>query len=380
MAQHPMLPKPICLFAVLVGIFFACQKEHAPSGPVGDIVVRNAHVYTVDAQRPWAQAVAIKDDRIVWVGDEKDAEAHAGPTTKLIDAAGRMLLPGFIDSHFHVLLGGNPDVLRIENGNTLAEIQRQVREFAMKRPELKWIEVEGWNYSAFPHGTLPSAVDLAGLTGGRPAFLVAYDYHTIWMNREALREFGITRATDKVIFAEKIEKDPKTTEPTGIVTGFGSTGLSEDSEAELRTHLPSHSPEAEYNAIRDTLVAAAHNGITTVIDPQSYLEDLDTYIKLEKNGDMPVRLQVALFHRRGTTPETINKFAEAREKYNDDHFRVAAVKLYIDDVIEPHTAAMLEPYADRPNTSGQLDYPPDAFKDIVARIDKMNFQIFIHSI
>ncbi len=117
-----MLPKPICLAAVLVGIFLACQKGHAPSGPVGDIVVRNAHVYTVDAQRPWAQAVAIKDDRIVWVGDEKDAEAHAGPTTKVIDAGGRMLLPGFIDSHFHVLLGGNPNVLRIENGNTLAEI------------------------------------------------------------------------------------------------------------------------------------------------------------------------------------------------------------------------------------------------------------------
>src|SRR5213080_136918 len=239
MARHPMLPKPICLVLVLVGIFFACQKGHAPSGPVGDIVVRNAHVYTADAQRPWAQAVAIKDDRIVWVGDERDAEAHAGPTTKVIDAAGRMLLPGFIDSHFHVLLGGNPDVLRIENGNTLAEIQRQVHEFAMKRPELKWIEVEGWNYSAFPRGTLPTAKDLQGLTGGRPAFLVAYDYHTIWMNREAMQEFGITRNTDKVIFAERVEKDASGA-PTGIVTGFGSTGLSEDAEAELRKHLPSH--------------------------------------------------------------------------------------------------------------------------------------------
>jgi amidohydrolase family protein len=92
----------------------------------------------------------------------------------------------------------------------------------------------------------------------------------------------------------------------------------------------------KYNGIRDTLAAAAHNGITTVIDPQSYLEDLPTYVKLEKIGDMPVRLQVALFHRRGTTQDTLNKFAEAREKYNDDHLRVAAVKLYIDDVIEPH--------------------------------------------
>jgi predicted amidohydrolase YtcJ len=363
----------------MLSLLLNCSPPQGP-GTTADVVIKNAHIYTVDAGQPWAEAVAVKGDRILHVGRNRDIQRYIQNSTKVIDAGGRMMLPGFIDSHLHVKIGGGKNVLRIANADTLAEIQQQVRGFSDSHPELKWIEADGWNYSAFPNGTLPKAHDLEGLTGGRPAFLVAYDYHTIWMNREALREFGITRATDKVIFAEKIEKDPKTTEPTGIVTGFGSTGLSEDSEAELRKHLPSHSPEAEYNAIRDTLVAAAHNGITTVIDPQSYLEDLDTYIKLEKNGDMPVRLQVALFHRRGTTPETLNKFAEAREKYNDDHFRVAAVKLYIDDVIEPHTAAMLEPYADRPNTRGQLDYPPDEFKDVVARIDKMNFQIFIHSI
>src|SRR5438132_11310143 len=99
MARHPMLPKPICLFAVLVGIFFACQKGHAPIGPVGDIVVRNAHVYTVDPQRPRAQAVAIHDDRMAWGGDEGDAEALAGPTTKVMEAPGRLLLPGLIGRH-----------------------------------------------------------------------------------------------------------------------------------------------------------------------------------------------------------------------------------------------------------------------------------------
>ena len=128
MAQRPMASNPICFLAAFVGVFCACQKGRAPSGPIGDVVVRNAHVYTVDAERPQAQAVAIKGDRILWVGDEKDVGAHIGPTTKVIDAGGRLLLPGLIDSHFHVLLGGNPDVLRIENGNTLAEIQRQVRE------------------------------------------------------------------------------------------------------------------------------------------------------------------------------------------------------------------------------------------------------------
>jgi predicted amidohydrolase YtcJ len=164
------------------------------------------------------------------------------------------------------------------------------------------------------------------------------------------------------------------------VTGFGSTGLSEEAEAEVRKHLPSHQGDAIARGVKFNVKAASHAGITTVIDPQSYLEDLPVYERLMKDGDLPSRLQVALFHRRGTTQATLNKFDEARKKYNDDRLRVSAVKLYIDDVIEPHTAAMLEPYSDRPGTRGELDYPAEEFKQVVARIDAMKFQIFIHSI
>lgn len=342
-------------------------------------MIRNARVYTVDPQQPWAQAVAVKGDRIVWVGDEAAVSEHVGSATRVLDAGGKMVLPGFIDSHFHVLLGGNPDVLRIEHGNSLPEIQKQVRKFAEQRPGLKWIEVEGWNYSAFPHGTLPTAKDFEGLTGGRPAFLVAYDYHTIWMNREAMREFGITRKTDKIVFAEKVEKNSRG-EPTGILTGFGSTGLSEEAEAELSKHLPSHAAGQVERGVQWNMKQAVKAGITTIVDPQSYLEDLEIFQKLRNEGKLPARLQVALFHRRGTQQGTLQKFAEARQKYNDDRLRVAAVKLYIDDVIEPHTAALLEPYADRLDTRGELDYAPEEFKQVVARLDRMKFQVFIHSI
>lgn len=366
----------------LIGLFTlasltACRTQN--TSEQADLVVRNAKVYTVDSQHPWADAVAIKGDRISWVGDERGAETQIGPSTRVIDAGGKMLLPGFIDSHFHVLLGGNSDVLRIQNANSLKDIQHQVRDFAARRPELKWIEVEGWNYSALPNGNLPTAKDLEGLTGGRPAFLVAYDYHTIWMNREALKEFGITRHTTRAIFAEKVEKDAHG-EPTGIVTGFGSTGLSEDAEAELRKHLPSHGPGQVERGIQWNMSQAVKAGITTIVDPQSYLEDLEIYDRLRRLGQLPARLQVALFHRRGTPETTLQKFDEARRKYNDDWLRVAAVKLYIDDVIEPHTAALLEPYDDRPDTRGELDYPPDEFKQVVDRLDKMKFQVFIHSI
>ena len=371
--------KAIFLIAIFLGVFSACQTGQSPPRELAGLLIWNARVYTVDAQRPWVQALAVKGDQILWIGDDKDAGAHIGPATKVMDAGGRMVLPGFIDSHFHVLLGGNPDVLRIVNGSSLAAIQRQVREFAEKRPGLRWIEVEGWNYSAFPHGTLPTAKDLEGLTGGRPAFLVAYDYHTIWMNREALKEFGITRNAQNVIFAETVQKDPKG-EPTGILTGFGSTGLSEEAEAELRKHLPSHAREAIVRNVENNVAAAVRAGITTVVDPQSYLEDLNIYSRLRSEGKLPARLQVALFHRRGTSEETLERFDEARKKYHDDWLRVAAVKLYIDDVIEPHTAALLKPYADRPGTRGQLDYPPEEFKQVVSRLDLMKFQIFIHSI
>jgi predicted amidohydrolase YtcJ len=372
--------KAVFLIAVLLSLLPACQNRHSSIHEQADFVIRNARAYTVDAKLPWAEAVAIKGDRILWVGSDKDAVGYVGPATTVKDAGGRMVLPGFIDSHFHVLLGGNPDVLRIENGNSLAEIQRQVREFSERRPKLHWIEVEGWNYSAFPHGTLPTAKDLEGVTGGRPAFLVAYDYHTIWMNREALKKFGITRATQKVIFAEKVEKDPKSGEPTGIVTGFGSTGLSEEAEAELSKRLPSHARGAVSRNIENNVAAAVKAGITTVVDPQSYLEDLEIYSRLRNDRKLPARLQVALFHRRGTTDETLKLFDQARQRYNDDWLRVSAVKLYIDDVIEPHTAALLEPYADRPGTRGELDYPPDEFKEVVARLDRMKFQVFVHSI
>ena len=375
-SKAPMTKSLLAILSLL--LLSACA--HQPREPYADIVIQHARAYTVDPSHPWAEAVAVRGDRIAWLGADQDAARFIGPSTKVIDAGGKMLLPGFIDSHLHVRIGAGANVLRITNAGTLAEIQKQVRKFSNDHPDLKWIEADGWNYSAFPDGTLPTARDLDGLTAGRPAFLVAYDYHTVWMNREALKDFGITRATNKVIFAERVEKNPKTGEPTGIITGFGSTGLADDSETELRKHLPSHSPESIYQGIRDTIATAARNGITTVIDPQSFLEDLPTYTKLRQQGDLPVRLQVALFHRRGTAEKTLQQFDEARQKYNDDRLRVSAVKLYIDDVIEPHTAAMLEPYADRPDTRGELDYPAEEFKQVVDKLDKMKFQIFIHSI
>src|SRR5246127_296113 len=367
--------KLVCLAVTCFAVAGCLKKPTA----VANLVIRHANIHTMDDNNPRATALAVQGDKILWLGNDKDAGQYIGEKTRVVNAGGRLLLPGFVDSHFHLSLGNDPNVARI-TGSSLKEIQEQVKAYSDKRPDLKWIEMDGWNYSAFPDGTLPSEKDLAGLTGNRPAFLVAYDYHTIWMNKEALKAFGITKATRTVKFAEDVLHDKKTGEPTGIVVGFGSTGLSTEAEEQLSKILPSHSHEGAPARVEQLLQRAARAGITTVIEPQTYLEVVPVYAQLKKEGRLPQRLQVALFRRRGSRATVTDQFAEMRKQYNDDMFRVAAVKLYIDDVIEPHTAAMLEPYADRPDTRGALDYPVQEFNEVVAKLDKRGFQIFTHAI
>ena len=363
---------------VLAAAFVGCSRQARPK-VAADLVVRHANIHTMETGLPRATAIAARGDRIVWVGDDGDAAEFIDATTRVVDAGGRLLLPGFIDSHFHVGLGDDPNVERI-TATSLREIRAQVKAFAERRPDLKWIEMDGWNYAAFPGGALPTAADLDGLTGGRPAFLVAYDYHTVWLNREALAAFGIDKATKSVLFAEGVEHDGKTGEPTGILIGYSSAGLSEQAEVALRDKLPSHSLEGAEERVERLLRRAAREGITTIVEPQTYLGTVPLSARLERQGRLPQRLQVALFHRRGTSDAEIARFVEARRQYDTDRFRVAAVKLYIDDVIEPHTAAMLAPYADRPETKGSTAYPPEEFNGVVARLDRLGFQIVTHAI
>ncbi|HXY10918.1 MAG TPA: amidohydrolase [Terriglobales bacterium] len=337
-----------------------------------ELLIRNGRVYTVEKDRPWAEAIAIKGDRIVWVGKDSDAADQVSSGARIIDAEGRLVLPGFIDSHNHIDSGSNPDLLRLSGTATLREIQKSVKDFATAHPDLKWIEGTGWNYSVFGPGVLPTSRDLEGLTGGRPAFLVAYDGHTGWANQEALREFGVTRETN----SPAVQKDPKTGEPTGILIGLAS-GIA----AGFLSHLPRETKAREDQGLQNSLAMAIGYGITTLIEPQCTVARLhESYDDARKRGELPLRMQVALYHRQHTPASQIDQFGAVRSTFdNDDRLRVSAVKLYIDDVIEPHTAAMLAPYTDRPDTKGKTLWDPSEFNEVVAKIDRLKFQVFIHA-
>jgi hypothetical protein len=342
-----------------------------------DLVVRG-RVFTADPSRPWGRAVAIRADRVLAVGAEDEIRDLAGPSTEVIDAGDGLILPGFVDAHNHVRLG-TPDALDLSGAGTLAEIQARIEEHVRARPDEQWVEAGRWSYAAIPGGRMPTAEDLPGaVTGGRPAFLVSYDVHTVWMNRPALERFGITRGVDRVPFG-RVQTDPVSGEPTGFITGFAVMGLSRAGLAELERLLPGMTAERRSRRLVRALDLASSYGITTVVEPQNSPDDIPLFLRAREAGAMRPRVIAAMFHPPGTTTDEVDEFEGARRAHDDDRFRVGPVKLYADDVIEPHTAAMLREYANRPGERGALFWEPSELAELVAGLDGRGFQTFIHA-
>ncbi|MEW1912621.1 amidohydrolase [Kitasatospora sp. NPDC085895] len=344
-----------------------------------DLVLYNAHVHTVDDARPRAEAVAVRDGRIAWVGDRDGWRAFTGPDTEAVDARGRLVLPGFVDSHNHVRLGSDADCVQLAGAGTLDEIGARIADRVRSHPDAAWIEGEAFDYSAIPGGRMPTAADLDRFTGDRPAFVLSYDVHTAWLNTAALRRLGIGRDTAQTAYGT-VRKDPATGEPTGFLTDFAVRGLSRDGHRALRAAgVPWADPDRQYRRLAGSLDMAARYGITTVVEPQNSLDDLPLFERALAEGRLRSRLVAGLFHPRGTTPEDLAAFAAAARRHASDRFRVGPLKLYIDDVVEPHTAALLEPYAGHHSHRGETFYPPEEFAEVLAGLDAAGFQAFVHA-
>jgi len=340
-------------------------------------MIRNARAYTVDADRPWAGAVAVEDDRISWLGEDAEAPEHIGPGTEVIDAAGATVLPGFIDSHNHVRLGSNPLEVDLAGAATFDEVKARVRGHADAHPDHAWIEGVGFNYSVMPGGRMPTWQDLEGLTGGRPAFLFTYDAHNVWLNREAMQIFDITRDSDALAWGH-VRKDPDTGEPTGVVGDFAVMGISRAGQAALEGVLPGYDRTLQYERTLESLHMATGLGITTIVEPQNSPDDMWIFERARDEGRLRSRLVTAMFHPVGTTDAEREEFAAMRARFDDDRLRVGAIKLYIDDVIEPWTAAMLEPYANRPGERGEPFWNPAAFAELVIELERGGWSCHVH--
>ncbi|MFJ4340745.1 amidohydrolase [Streptomyces sp. NPDC088915] len=344
-----------------------------------DLVLTGARIHTVDPDLPEAQALAVRDGRIAWIGSDDGAAAWTGPGTRVLDAGGRLVLPGFVDAHNHVRLGSDDACVQLAGARTLDAIHERIRTWHAAHPDAEWIEAEAFDYSAVPGGRMPTAADLDPATGDTPALVLSYDVHTAWLNTAALKRLGVDRDHTDLPFGRAVT-DPATGEPTGFVKDFAIKGLSRAGHRALRDlGLPWASPDRQYGRLAKSLDDAIGFGITTVVEPQNSLDDLALFERARDEGRLRSRIVAALFHPRGTTEADLDAFAAAADEHDDDRLRVGPLKLYIDDVVEPRTAALLEPYAGCSHHRGDTFYPPEEFAELLTRLDARGFQCFVHA-
>ena len=366
------LLRALTLAAALVSSISAAVAQDTALQPA-DTILTNGKVYTVNAKQPWAHAVAIRSGKIVSVGDDAEIAKLRGPATRVIDAGGKLVLPGFVDCHIHFLEGSiSLGQANLESSKNPADIQRILREYAAKHPGDGWILGAGWNYAMFGEENLPHKKYLDELFPNRPVFLVGYDGHTSWANSKALSLAGISKDTPNPANGA-IVRDPKTGEPTGA--------LKESASKLVGKLIPQPTRAEKLAALRAGIRWANENGLTRVHSAGGDFEEFALYDELRRNNELTLRMYIAYFlDPPELRPTDIDAIEAARKKYTGDLLSGGAVKMMIDGVVESHTAAMLEPYTDDPSTKGKLFWDPDKYKAAVAELDKRGLQLFTHAI
>ena len=359
---------PLCL----VLLFLCAAVSWCGSSPKADTVIVNARLYTVNSRQPWAEAVAISGEKILAVGSSKDISSYRDRQTKVINAGGRLILPGFVDCHIH-FMDGSMGLTQVDlNGaSTVAEIQKRVKQYAASHPKELWITGMGWTYPSFGPTALPDKKILDEVVPGRPVYLVAFDGHSSWANTKALAMAGITRQTP----------DP----PNGKIVRDANgnpTGALKESAGDLVVKVvPQPSREERLAALRMGIHEANQYGLTRVHSAGQDFEWLPLYDELRRNRELTLRFYIAYFlDPPQLTAEELDKIEQARKTYNDEWISGGAVKTMLDGVVESHTAAMLAPYTDDPTQSGKLFWDPAKYKAAVLELDRRGLQIFTHAI
>jgi len=335
------------------------------------LVLLGGRIWTASEPRPWVQALAIQGSRIVAAGSDDEIDAWIRPGTRIFDLHGRLVVPGFNDAHIH-FLGGALGLREADlvGACSVEAMQRRVVEYARTRLGEAWITGSGWEYACFPKDRIARKEDLDAVVKDRPVYLRAYDGHSAWVNSRALRVAGITGDTVFQAFGEVV-KDPRTGEPTGW--------LKEGAEMLVRRLAPRPTRSQQLAALEEGMRRAAALGMTSIQVAGSDLNELSLYEDLVKQDKLTLRVAVAFSSGKAAQTD-IDSWAGLKQKYNGPLLRAGAVKFMIDGVIESHTAAMIEPYADKAASRGSSSWEYVDYRDAVARADRAGLQVYTHAI
>ena len=338
---------------------------------LADLALINGRIWNGLENQPSAEALAVRGDTILRVGTTSSVKAVIGPQTQVIDLGGRLVTPGFNDAHIH-FLGGAQGLTEVDltGAKSVGEMIKRVAEFARQNSSTTWITGAGWEYTYFPD-KLPHRRDLDAVVSDRPVFLRAYDGHSAWANSKALELAGVTRDTKFDGFGEIVHDAAG--EPTGA--------LKEGAQGLIRRLIPEPTHLQKLEALRRGVKLAASLGITSIQNASGSPEEFALYEELLGSDELTLRASLALSVSPQITNERIEQWVKLRDKYSaNPRLRAGAIKFVLDGVIESYTAALLEPYSNNSQTSGKLSWPVEAYREKVALLDKLGFQLYTHAI
>lgn len=367
----------------------AAAHAQLPEGAAADMVLVNGKVFVADSANTVVHAFAVRDGKVVAAGSDDEIRALAGPRTRVVDLGGKLVTPGFNDAHIHIAEGGGA-LLSVDLGGTtsLAEIERRVHAAAANAAPGEWIEGRGWDQTRLPASELgpggwPTRETLDRAAPNNPVVLSRVDGHTSWVNTQALRIAGITRATPNPA-GGRIVRDPRTGEATGI--------LQEGPARELvTTKVPSPGPAQIRRQIVAAMRLAASTGVTSVqtdVSPitSGAFDELDpalpaafrVFQELERQDSLTFRVYAWV----PLTPEFIGAFRRlgVRAPYGDQWLRLGLVKGYTDGSLGSRSAYMLQPYSDAPGVRGLPQHSDAELNRLVASADSAGLQVILHAI
>lgn len=361
--------------ATALAILGACGK---PAPDAADLVFKHGRIYTVDTALPWASSLAVDGGKITAVGSDDQVASYIGENTRVVDLGGKLVLPGFHDSHAHPVWGGlSYSQCPIFEGKSPQEYQQLVAKCVAAQPGKDWVFGVGWKPGIFVPNGSPDKKLLDEIAPDRPVAVRSIGGHSLWVNSHALKIAGITRDTKDPPNGH-IDRDPKTDEPSG--------GLQEFAMEMVAKFLPPPSREALDGAL--TYAMKYFNGVGIVgwqdasvsVLPTDPGHLIDVYTSAQQRGELKSHVALALLWENERGPEQLQDLVAASEKLAKLGLYAKTIKMFIDGVLVPRTGALIEPYADAHDTRGEMQIPLDVFNNAIAEFDARGFQVHVHAI
>ncbi|MGI9351574.1 MAG: amidohydrolase [Rhizobiaceae bacterium] len=355
-----------------------------------DILILNAHVITMDDTAPVAEAIAVKSNKIIKVGSNEKLTSLQGQNTKVIDACGATVLPGFVEAHAHIFPGSKSlEELDLQKTNGFEALETALRDHASSNPEAEVLVGRSVNYGVLGEGTRLTRQDLDRIINDRPVFLRSGDYHNAWVNTAALEKANVLHGEETGAGSEIV------VDTDGIATGeLREFAAMEHVLSRLappsRDHLglagaePDNPTENERSAdkalIKRGLDYCAAHGITTIQNMDGNFYQCDLLRELQDDGQLSCRMEIP-YHFLPTEPvENLRHASQMAKKYNSEMLWSGRVKMFMDGVLDAWTAVMIEDYADREKERGTPLFTAEHFNAVSVEARRRGLQISVHAI